>query len=172
MSKYNASTVVIRDLGGMVATLRRLFPRCKVDVSPSGTNDLVAYGYHGDSRETDQIAGLGRLGRVAAVVRLGGSSNDLPIRRMDDGTYRAIVSDFDCGAIPRKAGWTHHVERTPDAVAGALLQEYGIDQVRAMAEAKGYTLDVNRAADGTLKISAISAPSAAGLGDTSTSYSL
>ena len=110
MSHYVVGKTVYRDFGALCDTLTELFGQGSVERTSRGTNDLEAQGYQGDSRTRE-------IGKVAAIVRrkyVGASSNDVPIRREADGTYRLILSDYDSAegsytgstpAISRKLGW-------------------------------------------------------------------
>ena len=147
-SRYVVGEVCFEDLDSLVEVMERQFGKGSVERSVSGNNGLIAYGYQGDSRE-------GEIGLVAAVVRrqyVGSASNDLPIRREADGTYRVIVSDYDAGHIPGRLKWSGvHGHK---AIEGRFAQAYGVQVLRKTLPALGYKLEEVVEPDGTVQVRA------------------
>lgn len=144
MSRYVIGTVIYENFDALCNAMEGLFGKGSVERSADGSNKLSAHGYGNDNRDHE-------IGKVAAVVRrqaIGSSSNDLPIRRETDGTYRLVISEYDAGegayaghepAVCRRLGWD---VKGAKAIQGKLAQEYGMHVIKKMLpKNKTYTLD-------------------------------
>lgn len=94
-------------------------------------------GYQGDFRTAD---GIGHTRKASEAMKadiiirrkqVGSSSNDIGFTRNADGTYSAIISDFD--STRHNAGWLKSVK-----------QEYSKQFVFANAKKAGYKLVVTK----------------------------
>ena len=86
MSEYVIIATVFTDAGYLVEALVDLgFPRDTIEVHDG---PVTLYGYRRDARPE----------RAEIVTRreyVGGGSNDIGFARQADGTFRAIISDYD-----------------------------------------------------------------------------
>lgn len=79
-------------------------------------------GYHGDTREQ----------KADIIIRRGNissASNDIGFVRQKDGTYQAIVSDYDRG-MGYNSEWLDR-----------LSQQYSFEVVKSTAKTNGFTFD-------------------------------
>lgn len=147
-SRYVVGKVCFKDLSALTQGLEELFGKGSVEVSKSGENTLTPYDYHGQQRTQE-------IGQVAAVVRrkhIGSASNDLPIRREADGSYRVVVSEYDISHVPTRLGWKG--VKTIDEIEGRLNQRAGVVQLRKGLKSEGYTLSETVDEDGTIHVRA------------------
>ena len=116
MSKFGEFETNMCDLKHLLAGLAEMgFDESKIELHDEPVN---LYGYHGDMREE----------KSHVVIRrrfIGALSNDLGFVREANGTYRAIISDYDRG-------------RFGDQWMGRLKQEYSVSQKLQTAKNKGY----------------------------------
>ena len=78
-------------------------------------------GYHGDKRaQTAEII----LPRRSVNKFSGGASNDIGFKKQADGTFKAIVSDYDHGV--HGEGWRHKI-----------AQKYAEKKATSLAKAHG-----------------------------------
>lgn len=114
MSKYLELQTVLADKIHLLNALRDLgfVPEC----SKSGDRLI---GYMGDER--DETATI-----IIRRRQLDSASNDIGFSRGPDGTFRAIISEYD-----RSIGFD-------DAWLGRLAQAYKERQTMSVARAKGY----------------------------------
>lgn len=144
-SRYVVGRTVFDDFDALCAMLGGLFGM--VERTPDGANKLVAHGYEGDSRQRE-------IGLVAAFVPreyVGGASNDLPVQRNADGTWRIHVSQFDLSVLPAKFGWP---QAGIDGVEQRFQQAYGLTKLRRELPKLGYTLHEEVLADGVVRVQA------------------
>src|SRR3989338_923086 len=114
MSAYTTIKTKIKDK----ETLKKVLDQLKLPYE-EGVN-LTLYGYMGDRRT--QTADI-----VVRKKYIGRASNDLGFKRLPDGTYEMIVSEFDRGAGLFSKGVK--VERT-------IKQAEHSENLRAMEEAR------------------------------------
>jgi len=148
MSRFVVGECVYEDLDDLVETMESLFGEGTVERSVSGNNELVPYGYHNDSREAE-------IGKVAATVRrnhISSASNDLPIIRQADGTYRVAVSDYDVSAVPRRLGWEG--VKGIDDLLNRIKQVFSVQRMEKGLKKLGYSLEKETTEDGTVHIKA------------------
>lgn len=96
------------------------------------------YGYQGDRREE----------KAEYVIRrnyVGGAANDIGFARQPDGSFAAIVSEFDTGTGRYEGG-------TENAKFTYIKQRYAYHQVCAEAEAQGYTVYEEYLPDGSIEL--------------------
>jgi hypothetical protein len=101
MSKYGQTTTAIRDVNELVDALcdTGKWTRNQIEVTESPCH---LYGYHGDVRsETAEV--------IIRRKHIGSLSNDIGFKRNADGTFGAIVSDYD-RSIGYGNGWLKKVE--------------------------------------------------------------
>ncbi len=97
-------------------------------------------GYHGDMRKD-------KADIVVPRKQIGSASNDIGFRRQDDGTYKAIISDYDS---------TRHNKSWLDKVSVS----YSELQVQKTAKSLGYRMVSNsgkKLANGNIKYAFIKA---------------
>lgn len=96
MSEYTETTCKIKDTAALVDALVEMgFAREQIEVCET---PKALYGYQGDRRE--QLANV-----IIRRNHVGSASNDIGFRKKSDGTYEAIVSDYDThsGGLHAKA---------------------------------------------------------------------
>ena len=136
MSEYVIIATAFTDSGRLVEALVDLgFPRDTIEVQD---RPATLYGYRGDARP--ELAEI--------VIRrewVGRASNDIGFARQPDGTFRAIISEYD--------------QRTPgargpydQAFLGRLTQAYSLRTIQHHYGARGYRVQVQRQSDGTIKV--------------------
>ena len=92
MSAYTEAQCAIKDQADLVAALEEMFGKGNVEVHESPTN---LYGYTGDRR-----ADLAHI--IVRRRHVGGSSNDVGFRREADGSWTAVVSQYDTSHLRRR----------------------------------------------------------------------
>jgi hypothetical protein len=139
MSEYVEIDTHLTDASLLVAALEDLgFPRDVIEIHATA---VPLEGYRGDEREQ----------RAEIVIRrlaVGRSSNDLGFARQSDGTFRAIISEYD----QRTAGSLGFAYDR--AFLGRLTQRYGLRKIVPHYQAQGYRVSVQQLADGTLHVQA------------------
>ncbi len=129
MSHYCEIQTELRDPDALVVALRALgFPAVEVHPVPQ-----TLTGYAGDERPE----------RAEVIVRrryVGRAANDLGFARQPDGTFRAIISEYDQGQ-GYDAPWL-----------GRLAQEYALARVQAVARAHGRPVAITRRPDGCIAV--------------------
>lgn len=114
MSKYLELKTVLNDERFLGEALRDL--GYAPEVTPGGQ---ALVGYRGDQRNE-------RASIIICRNQLDSASNDIGFSRGPDGTFRAIISEYD-----RSIGFD-------DAWLGRLAQAYKERQTMSVAKAKGY----------------------------------
>lgn len=91
------------------------------------------YGYRGDRRsDTAEL--------IVRRQQIGTLSNDLGFKQQADGTYTAIISDYDRTRFSQ--GWLNH-----------LTQRYGYHVLKETAPTQGFTIEEEETlADGTIRL--------------------
>jgi hypothetical protein len=139
MSEYVEIDTVLTDPDHLVAALGDLgFAREHIEVHPHAVS---LAGYRGDERAQ----------RAEIVIRrqhVGSSSNDLGFARQADGTYRAIISEYD-QRTPGVRGFAYD-----QAFLGRLAQQYGVHRLMTHYQAQGYRVSVQQRADGVMHVEA------------------
>jgi hypothetical protein len=88
MSAYHTLKTQYKDRDTLVEALKEMYPNAEVEVHDIATN---LFGYHNDMRAD----------KANVIVRrkfIGHASNDLGFKLAEDGTYQAIVSEYDSRA--------------------------------------------------------------------------
>lgn len=104
----------------------------KVEVSDTATN---LFGYQGDQRaDTAEV--------ILRRKHVGGSSNDIGFKLQEDGTFGAIISQYDSSRY--NSGWLDK-----------LAQKYAYLKVKKDLDANGFTINSEVDANGeiTLQVS-------------------
>ncbi|MEU8799600.1 DUF1257 domain-containing protein [Spirillospora sp. NPDC048819] len=125
MSHFTTVRTTITDQDRLVAVLHELgFPEVE-----SHGEAAHLYGYRGDRRPE----------RAEVVVRrryIGSASNDLGFHRTSDGTFEAVISDYDRSRYDRR--WLQKV-----------AQRYGRLTALAYAESNGFDVTAEKTDDQT-----------------------
>ncbi|MET7401779.1 DUF1257 domain-containing protein [Dactylosporangium sp. NPDC005572] len=129
MSHFTRVRTALRDADLLVSALGAAgFGTVEVHDAPQ-----TLYGYQGDARPE----------RAEVIVRrahLGTASNDLGFRRTDDGTFEAIISDYDR-------------RQYSEAWLGTVSQHYAHAATLRYAQDNGFEVATEeRDADGTLRL--------------------
>jgi hypothetical protein len=126
MSKYKRIETQIKDDGLLQQALEDL------SIPFEQGEGLALYGYLGDRRrETAEV-----------VIRrryVGTSANDLGFHRLDDGTFEAIISEYD-------------QSRRGQRILDQVRQRYAYLAVCQTAQAKGYTVVEQQGDDGVIRL--------------------
>ena len=125
MSHFTSIELTIKDEASLLAALSELGFEGRVERHDT---PQTLYGYHGDARpeQADVIIRRAHIGR---------SSNDIGFARQTDGTWRAIISEYDA-RIGYGTAWQQKV-----------AQLAGVHAATAEARRRGY--QVSRQAEGT-----------------------
>jgi hypothetical protein len=122
MSKYSENTTQFKDVDCLIAALIDMgFTREQIEVNENGS---FLYDYHGsktkylDGKNYDTANVIIRATHVNSVLS-GGASNDLGFRKSADGTYGAIISEYDSRYV--NAGWMSKL-KTNYATHGIMKQ--------------------------------------------------
>jgi hypothetical protein len=136
MSEYVVIATAFTDADHLVAALVDLgFPLDTIEVNE---RPVTLCGYRGDARPE----------RAEIVIRreyVGRGSNDLGFARQADGTFRAVISEYD----QRTAG-THGPY--DQAFLGRLTQAYALRTIQHHYRARGYQVQVHRQSDGAIQV--------------------
>jgi len=136
MSHYVQCQTQLRDLHGLLAALQEMgWTREEIEV-----HEVPAplYGYQGDIRPE----------RAEVVIRrqhVGHASNDIGFARQADGTYTAIISEYD----QRTRGRHGPYDR---AWLGKLTQAYATHLLTAQYQRKGWQVHREQREDGTIRL--------------------
>lgn len=118
MSHYTKLITKIKNRNSLVKTLERVgFKANQIEVHDEATN---LYGYQGDKRND----------KANVIIRrkhVGSCSNDIGFELEKDGTYRAVISDFDKGRYGDQ--WMKQVE-----------EGYAIEQAKSAFAQEGWTV--------------------------------
>ena len=130
MSKYNIHETIFRNAGALEKALADVCQARGIEFETGAGNSLHLYGWHGDRRpETANYVIRRRYVSMA--------SNDVGFALQPDGTYQAIVSQFDMGSEDYGIGLVH-----------AITERYNYHALTEMAWAQGYTLAEEENANG------------------------
>ncbi len=114
MSHYVNIETEIKDRKALVKALERMGFEGKVEVYDVATN---LYGYHGDMRDDKAHVILRRKD-------VGSASNDIGYIQMQDGRFKAIISEYDSTKYNEE--WQNMVSTYHNVeVAKAEAEEYG-----------------------------------------------
>jgi hypothetical protein len=90
VSKYTSVRTMFRDKESLVEALRTIYPATQVHEQA-----VHLFGYAGDKRAQTAEIVIPRSTKGG----LGSASNDLGFKLQPDGSYEAIISDFDQGQV-------------------------------------------------------------------------
>jgi hypothetical protein len=128
MSHYTTVKTKLVDQAALIAALQHEFAEIEVHDQPQ-----ALIGYQGDVRPQ----------RAHVIVRrtfISGVSNDIGFVRQEDGTYQAIISEFD----ERNGYGTAWLQR--------LTQRYSYHCAVSQLEQQGYTLAEEHVESGTIRL--------------------
>lgn len=121
MSAYGTFTTTLRDEKLLCAALAEMGFTFECHAEAQNL-----HGYVGDTRQQ----------KANIIIRRHhtgiGASNDVGFLKTADGTYQAIISDYDRGA------------KFNDTWLGKLSQEYGVQRTLSVAKNKGYVLQTRK----------------------------
>lgn len=129
MSHYATVQTVFRDQAALIKALEDLGFKGKIEVHAEAQN---LYGYQGDMR--DQKAHI-----ILRRKHVGSASNDIGFVREADGSFRALISEFDGREGAYDKPWV-----------GKLSQRYAYHVTVGQATAKGYRVVSTKEKDGRL----------------------
>ena len=129
MSHFTTIKTQIKDTSALVRALADVgFAHVEVHSVPRHL-----YGYQGDVRPE----------MAEVIVRrqyISGSSNDIGFQKQDDGTFEAIVSEFDRRRYSQE--WLNQV-----------TQRYGYHLLKATAATEGFAIEEEQVLeDGTIRV--------------------
>lgn len=108
MSAYTRGECFINNQESLVEALNELgFDHVEVHETPQ-----ALYGYHGDVRPE----------KAHVIIRrkyIGGSSNDIGFVKKENGTYEAIISDYDKGSLGYSNVWLGKLSMRANACGAA-----------------------------------------------------
>lgn len=115
MSKYSENKTSFKDVDLLIQALVDCgYPREVIEVHETAQHLI---GYHGDKRaETAEV--------IIRRAHVGSASNDIGFKRNADGTYGAIISEYDSGKhndrwmAKLKTSYTEHGIRRTAAKQG------------------------------------------------------
>ena len=104
MSAYSENKTSFKDVDTLIEALVACgYPKEAIEVHEKAVN---LYGYHGDMRK-DTAEIVIRRANVNKYMS-GGASNDIGFKKSADGTYAAIISEYDSGK--HNARWMAQVK--------------------------------------------------------------
>jgi hypothetical protein len=115
MSHFTRVKTQFKNRACLIKALEDMGYKGKVEVHDKAVN---LYGYQGDKRE--QVANI-----ILRRKYVGGSSNDIGFVLREDGSYEAIISEFD--STKHNKAWV-----------GKLTQRYSLHTVKDQAKKLGY----------------------------------
>lgn len=129
MSHFTAIKTQIKDATALVKALADVGFK-QVEVHGSAQH---LYGFQGDIRsQTAEV--------IIRRKYIGSASNDIGFQRQSDGTFEAVISEYDRHKYNQS--WLNQV-----------TQRYGYHTLMAMAPAQGFTVEEEDVlADGTIRV--------------------
>jgi hypothetical protein len=131
MSHYVECTPGFKDREALIEALVAVgFDRSQFEVHEDA---VVLYGYLGDERPQ----------RAHIVIRrehVGSAANDVGWERLQDGSYRAWISEYD------------QRHRFNETLQNRIKQEYSVAAVTRQARALGRTVERCQRQDGTVEL--------------------
>lgn len=129
MSHFLECQTLFRDRSCLVEALEEVFGKGKVEVHEEAQN---LYGYAGDVREQ----------QAEVIIRrkhVGSASNDIGFVKEADGTYTAIISEYD-----------RH--KYNDEWMGTMKQKYAVAKMKKEYKRKGLVVREEKRADGRVRL--------------------
>jgi hypothetical protein len=129
MSHFTTIRTELRDVDTLIKALADMgFRQIEKHVTPQHL-----YGFQGDLRpETAEV--------IIRRQYIGGASNDIGFQQQADGTYKAIISEYDRHQYSQP--WIQ-----------ALTQRYGYHQLMQTAATQGFSVEQQEVlADGTIRV--------------------
>ncbi len=122
MSHYATVQTELKSEDALVAALEALQTNWKGNIQVFTTTTMPLFDYVGKMRKD-------RANIIVPRKFVGGLSNDIGFLRQVDGTYSAIISDYDRNSM--------HYD---DAWLAKLKQQYALQVVLKQQKARGYTV--------------------------------
>ncbi len=129
MSHFVSVTTKIKDKESLIKALEALKTNWVIE---DNKEPVHLYGYKGDKRE--QVANI-----VIRRQYVGSASNDVGFLLKEDGTYEAIISEFDSWALNKE-------------FLNNLQQEYSKQVVLKFANSKNMSIREERLQDGRVQM--------------------
>lgn len=133
MSHYSRLQTTLRNKNCLIKALEDLGFKGQVEVHDT---PVTLFGYRGDARpESAEI--------VLRRKHVGPASNDIGFKQLADGTWEAIISEYDANSCP---GANRRLKSTEGLTSynlewqNRLTQYYAKNVVEEEAEAQGYTV--------------------------------
>jgi len=130
MSHYQAITTQMKDKASLVKALIKMgFKEDQIETHEQATN---LYGYQGDKRDNT----------AEVIIRrknVGSASNDMGFKKQEDGTYKAIISDYDHGKYGKS--WQKKLET-----------QYGVERAKVAFTANGWQYTEKKDAKGRIQL--------------------
>jgi hypothetical protein len=129
MSHFTTVRTQIKDVGALVKALADVGFKT-VEVHQEAQH---LYGYQGDIRsETAEV--------IVRRKHIGALSNDIGFKQQADGSFEAIISDYDQTRYSQK--WLNH-----------LMQRYAYHALMTIAPTAGFAIEEEEVlADGTIRV--------------------
>jgi hypothetical protein len=130
MSRYKRIECAFRNRESLEAALKEV----GVPFEQAAGNTLTLYGYSGDARPE----------RAAFVIRrhnIESMANDMGFALRPDGSFEAIISEYDSG-----------VDRRGLAILNRVKQAYGVNEVTRQARMRGYGVQRVSAPGGSIRL--------------------
>lgn len=124
-----------------VSSLEDHFGKGTVTVSEDGE---AMYGYQGDNRSEKAKTSSDYAPKCHIIIRkkhVGSASNDIGYYRLEDGSYKAYISDYDKGVFKQEY---------QDKVAKNYAEKVATKQLKS----SGYTVKRSVTSDGKVKLTA------------------
>jgi hypothetical protein len=136
MSHFVECQTQIRDLASLRLALQEMgWAENEIEVHPG---PVALYGYRGDRRPEQAEVIIPRQ-------FVGKSSNDIGFARQADGTWSAIISEYDQRQQGRRGPYDQ-------AWLGRLTQAYAAQVVTAQYQRKGWQVHRERREDGAIRV--------------------
>lgn len=131
MSHFTAIKTEIREVKALVKALEDIGFQDKIEVHEKAES---LYGFQGDLRpETAEV--------IIRRKYLGSASNDIGFKKQEDGSYEAVISDYD-RAYKYTQQWLNQ-----------LTQRYGYHLLMAVAPQQGFAIEEEEILeDGTIRV--------------------
>ena len=122
MSKYRTIETEFRNEEALIQALTEVCDNLGGKPVLSHTNDIVLFGYLGDTRPE-------RVNFAVRRAQIGSSANDLGFLQAPDGHFDVIISEWDSGASSKGRGLY---------VLNQIKERYNFHNIQSLAWQQGY----------------------------------